>query len=297
MRQFGTVIGAVHIVAAIVLNIAPFLPASQADACSRCGLFGLRCRFAVSHSHHVAQVQVPPQTIVINNNGYPAAAPLVQQGATVYGYSQPSYDAAAQAYPYLDPALYSEQSTRLISGAQDLAKLSFSQASSVIDRQLQGQLTVAALQAAKPDVGALQAAAQLQNGQAPLPNSLTLKLQSDGSYSVETRVQQSIASTVPSGGGGTTNPAPPQAPANANAAANYPAITRNCASCHSGVTPKGGLTIDGTAYLSFEQFKAAVSAVRSGDMPKGHPLPELADQNSVICELATIIETGQAGKE
>lgn len=145
----------------VAFTAATFLPAGNAEACGRCGLFGRACRFA---SHHVAQVvevpvvqevvapyQQPSQAIVVQNNYPPAngALPLIAQpGNTVYG-----LQAAFQPYR-LDPDAVLRQAAELTKAAQSLA-----------DQGLRGYSNTASLaltlSASQP---AIQSAAQLQVG-------------------------------------------------------------------------------------------------------------------------------------
>ena len=77
--------------------------AADASACTRCGLFGRRCRFFSGHVDAVAvtpYVAATPTNLVVQNNyNAPngAAAFLAPQGNSVYGLAQ-----ASQPY-YLDP--------------------------------------------------------------------------------------------------------------------------------------------------------------------------------------------------
>lgn len=61
-------------------------------------------------------------------------------------------------------------------------------------------------------------------------------------------------------------------------------LSQACAKCHSGATPKGGLTIDGQTPLECDSILDAIQAVASGSMPKGATLtPE--QKGKVLDEL------------
>ena len=242
--------------------------AADAWACSRCGLFGSRCRF-VSQQHHVAAavvaapvVAAPPISIINNyapGNG--AAATLIApQGGSVYGLST-----AVQAYS-LDPAAVLRQAAELTRGAQQLA-----------DQGLKGYGQTAALaltlQASQP---ALQAAV-VQPIQQP---SQTLQIElRDGKWQI---VQPTASSTPPA-------PAadPPQRPASAVSPARGFALTnKHCGKCH-GVdmaAPKGGIYLGGKE-VDCKINLSAVAAVLSGRMPPGAAL-SAEDRQGIVLELS-----------
>ena len=243
------------------------LVASDVLACSRCGLFGNRCRF-VSQHHEVAAVvaapivQQPPISIINNyapGNG--AAATLIApQGGSVYGLST-----AVQAYS-LDPAAVLRQAAELTKGAQQLA-----------DQGLKGYGQTAALaltlQASQP---AIQAAV-VQPIQQP-PQTLQIELR-DGKW----QIVQPTASTTPPA------PAqdPPQRPASvASPARGFPLVNKHCGKCH-GVdiaAPKGGVYLGGEEQ-DCKINLSAVAAVLSGRMPPGSQL-SAEDRQGIVLELS-----------
>ena len=242
------------------------LVASDVMACSRCGLFGNRCRF-VSQHHEVAAVvaapivQQPPISIINNyapGNG--AAATLIApQGGSVYGLST-----AVQAYS-LDPAAVLRQAAELTKGAQQLA-----------DQGLRGYGQTAALaltlQASQP---AIQAAV-VQPIASP-PQTLQIELR-DGKW----QIVQPTASTPPA-------PAsdPPQRPASAVAPARgFPLTTKHCGKCHGTdiASPKGGVYLGGEEQ-DCKVSLSAVAAVLSGRMPPGSQLSQ-EDRQGIVLELS-----------
>lgn len=52
-------------------------------------------------------------------------------------------------------------------------------------------------------------------------------------------------------------------------AAPASALAKNCAKCHSGDSPKGGLVFDGVHEISCSNITKALRAIGSGAMPKG----------------------------
>ena len=59
-------------------------------------------------------------------------------------------------------------------------------------------------------------------------------------------------------------------------------LSQACAKCHSGATPKGGVTIDGQTPMECSQILAAIRAVADGSMPKGATLS--AEQKGKILD-------------
>jgi hypothetical protein len=287
------------------------LIAADAWACSRCGLFGSRCRF-VSQHHEVAAVvaapivQQPPISIINNyapGNG--AAATLIApQGGSVYGLST-----AVQAYS-LDPAAVLRQAAELTKGAQQLA-----------DQGLRGYGQTAALaltlQASQP---AIQAAV-VQPIASP-PQTLQIELR-DGKWQiVQPTAAKPSAPDAPYDGASeepvfgfdlktgkmvgknptngvvprppklpTTRPEPvadsPQRPASvAKPARGFTLVNKHCGKCH-GVdiaAPKGGIYLGGEE-VDCKINLSAVAAVLSGRMPPGSQL-SAEDRQGIVLELS-----------
>ena len=51
------------------------------------------------------------------------------------------------------------------------------------------------------------------------------------------------------------------------------ALSQHCAKCHSGATPKGGITIDGETPMDCWQITASLRAIAADTMPKDHKIP------------------------
>ena len=241
--------------------------ASDCWACSRCGLFGSRCRF-VSQQHHVAAAVVAapviaqPPISIINNYapGNGAAATLIApQGGSVYGLST-----AVQAYS-LDPAAVLRQAAELTRGAQQLA-----------DQGLKGYGQTAALaltlQASQPAVQA----AIVQPIQQP-PQTLQIELR-DGKWQI---VQPTVS----------TPPAPAQDPPQRSASAvsparGFPLTNKHCGKCHGTdiAAPKGGVYLGGEE-VDCKVSLSAVAAVLSGRMPPGSQLSQ-EDRQGIVLELS-----------
>lgn len=254
---------------AIVFGVVA-LVASDVLACSRCGLFGSRCRF-VSQQHHVAAavvaapiVQQPPISIINNyapGNG--AAATLIApQGGSVYGLST-----AVQAYS-LDPAAVLRQAAELTKGAQQLAQ-----------QGLQGYGQTAALaltlQASQP---AIQAAV-VQPIQQP-PQTLQIELR-DGKW----QIVQPTADPPPAPSPAAATAKAGGSPANA-AARGFPLVNKHCGKCH-GVdiaAPKGGIYLGGEE-VDCKINLSAVAAVSSGRMPPGAQL-SADERQGIVLELS-----------
>lgn len=251
---------------AIVFSLA-LIVASDCWACSRCGLFGNRCRFVSQHHEVAAVVAAPviaqPPISIINNYapGNGAAATLIApQGGSVYGLST-----AVQAYS-LDPAAVLRQAAELTKGAQQLA-----------DQGLKGYGQTAALaltlQASQP---ALQAAV-VQPIQQP-PQTLQIELR-DGKWQI---VQPTASSTPPA-------PAtdPPQRPASAvSPARGFPLTNKHCGKCHGTdiPAPKGGIYLGGEE-VDCKINLSAIGAVLSGRMPPGSQLSQ-EDRQGIVLELS-----------
>ena len=243
------------------------LVASDVLACSRCGLFGSRCRFVSQHHVAATVVAAPviaqPPISIINNYapGNGAAATLIApQGGSVYGLST-----AVQAYS-LDPAAVLRQAAELTKGAQQLA-----------DQGLRGYGQTAALaltlQASQPAVQA----AVVQPIATP-PQTLQIELR-DGKWQI---VQPTASSTPPA-------PAadPPQRSASAvSPARGFLLVNKHCGKCH-GVdiaAPKGGVYLGGEEQ-DCKVSLSAVAAVLSGRMPPGSQL-SAEDRQGIVLELS-----------
>jgi mono/diheme cytochrome c family protein len=246
--------------------------ASDCCACSRCGLFGNRCRFVNQHHEVAAVVAAPviaPPSIAIVNNYPPAngaAATLIApQGGSVYGLAT-----AVQAYQ-LDPAAVLRQAAELTKGAQQLAQQGLTG---------YGQTAALALtlQASQPAI-----AAAITQPVQQAPQSLRIELR-DGKWQIVDDKQQAAtpASPAPADTSAGEGPPPPQ-PVPAR---GFPLVSKHCGQCHGGqlATPKGGIYLGGEERDCKIDLRA-VAAVMSGRMPPGAKLSE-ADRAALVLELS-----------
>ena len=255
--------------------------AADASACTRCGLFGRRCRFFSGHVDAIAvapYVAATPQNLVIQNNyNAPngAAAFLAPQGQSVYGLAQ-----AAQPY-YLDPSAVLRQAAELTKGAQQLAQQGLNGYQQTASLALTLQASQPAIQAA-----ALTAPQQLNAGRS-VSQTIKLTQNANGQWTVEAGTSD----------GAQTQPAVEQ-PAAPAAGVEQPQaglpqgpslVAKHCASCHGQdlAAPKGKLYFDAGLALDCGPGMSAVKAVMAGRMPKGVALsPE--EKGQLIQELAAL---------
>lgn len=270
---------------AVLLIVA--ICADAASACSRCGLFGRRCKFAnvaVVDTVAVAQVVGTPTVLTIQNNyNAPngAAAFLAPQGQSVYGLNQ-------AAAPYtLSPDAVLRQAAELTKGAQALAQqglTGYNQTASLA-------LTLSAAQPAM-NAAALTAPQQL-NSVKSSSQSIKLTQDANGRWTVEAGTSGGTSTnsapdsgTVPALGDGV------QSETVTNADPGSSLIRKHCASCHGTdlAAPKAKLFFDAGYKLDCAPGMSAVKAVMNGKMPKGVTLsPE--EKGQLIQELAGLTGT------
>ena len=224
------------------------LVASDVMACSRCGLFGNRCRF-VSQHHEVSAV---------------VAAPIAEPQPAIFAASVYGLSTAVQAYS-LDPAAVLRQAAELTRGAQQLA-----------DQGLKGYGQTAALaltlQASQP---AIQAAV-VQPIQQP-PQTFQIELR-DGKW----QIVQPTDSTRPEPVADS-----PQRPASvAKPARGFPLTIKHCGKCHGTdlASPKGGVYLGGEEQ-DCKINLSAIAAVLSGRMPPGSQLSQ-EERQGIVLELS-----------
>lgn len=284
--------------------------ADSADACTRCGLFGRRCRFA----HQVAVpvfVETPvivqdvaaaaPSTLVIQNNynapNGAAAALIAQPGNTVYGLQQ-----AAQPYQ-LDPQDVLRQAAALTKGAQELAQQGLQGYQQTASLALTLNATQPALQAA------IQAPQAYTAPQQPISQSITLRQGGDGRWQLDVGGTEKPQGAAESDGRNMRGaafrvdmntgeiegakpkiipaPLPPLPPIPPSASQSL--VAKHCASCHGldNPTPKARLNFDAGHQLDCETAMSGVKSVLSGKMPKGVRLsPE--DRERLVAELVEL---------
>lgn len=268
------------------LFLLSLIVADSADACTRCGLFGRRCRFA----HQVAVpvfVETPvivqdvaaaaPSTLVIQNNynapNGAAAALIAQPGNTVYGLQQ-----AAQPL-LIDPNEHLRRAAQLVDSVTELAQ-----------KGLQGynQNTSLALtlSATQPLLAqAVQAPQAYTAPQQPIGQSITLRQGGDGRWQLDVGQPGSI--------GASAKPQSVEAP-QIRPNASQSLVAKHCASCHGldNPTPKARLNFDGGHRLDCKTAMAGVKSVLSGKMPKGKQLsPDERDR--LVAELVELSGAGE----
>ena len=276
--------------------------AADASACTRCGLFGRRCRFFSGHVDAIAvapYVAATPQNLVIQNNyNAPngAAAFLAPQGQSVYGLAQ-----AAQPY-YLDPSAVLRQAAELTKGAQQLAQQGLNGYQQTASLALTLQASQPAIQAA-----ALTAPQQLNAGRS-VSQTIKLTQNASGQWTVE------AGSSENQGGGEGGAPTQPAAPPSLlsdpqpEAPGAIPSegfdeiggrpsikpsagafVRANCASCHGldKSAPKGNFYIDAGHKLTGSQVLKARKLVKDGKMPPGQNLPELT-RSSILADIEAL---------
>ena len=273
------------------LFLLSLVVADSADACTRCGLFGRRCRFAhqviapVVVATPVIVEEVPvvqqPQTLVIQNNynapNGAAAALIAQPGNTVYGLQQ-----AAQPYS-LDPQDVLRQAAALTKGAQELAQ-----------QGLQGYQQTASLaltlNATQPALAAAIQAPKQFTAPQHSSQSITLKQGQDGRWQLDVGQPGVIGDTAWKPGLKPDAEHLRKSPIRTEASQSL--VAKHCASCHGldNPTPKARLNFDGGHRLDCETAMAGVRSVLSGKMPKGSQLP--ADERERL--VAELVELARA---
>lgn len=71
-------------------------------------------------------------------------------------------------------------------------------------------------------------------------------------------------------------------------AASTSILAQKCAKCHSGATPKGGITLDGATELLCSQITASIRAVSNDSMPKGGPALSPEEKGALLEELLSL---------
>lgn len=63
-------------------------------------------------------------------------------------------------------------------------------------------------------------------------------------------------------------------------------LEQKCGKCHSGVSPKGQLSLEKDSLLNAQQFKKSRDMINSGKMPKGGPPLSDTEKDQIIAELS-----------
>lgn len=261
-----------------VLELAFLSLVPDAPACSRCGLFGNRCKFSSHVTVAPVAVVRQPEVFVVQNN-YPqpnGAAIFAQQGTGLYG-----FQGAAQAYT-LDPAAVLRQAADLARGAQDLARdgLNGFNTSASLAMQLNANANEPLARGTAAAM-VLNAAGLNQPAQGS-SQALRLTRGADGRWSVE----QADAATITAKASASTEarPSPVEAPAKSVVAAR-------CSSCHglSKAEPAGSLYLDAGHKIDCRQALKSIAAVMNGTMPKDKSSPLTAEElTAIVSELTSL---------
>lgn len=270
--------------------------ARESEACSRCGLFGNRCRFVQQQtSYPVAVAPVTqyksPDVFVVQNN-YPApngaAALLAQQGSTVY---QGGYQSAAQAYA-LNPADVIRQASELTKAAQLLAGDGLKGFNQVASTALALQASSAEpLIKSKAAVDVLNAAGLSQ--QLTQPQSLAIRISrgSDGQWQV-TQADPAAVSERLEVKVEPKSPAPmvtPEVEIQPASSAKPSVINAKCGSCHglNLTEPKGGIYLGSEHKLNCKAVLRSLTLIKADKMPKDSKLtPE--EKGAILDELLSL---------
>ena len=274
------------------LFLLSIVVADSADACTRCGFFGRRCRFAhqvvapVVVAHPVVVEAVPeypaaqPQTLVIQNNynapNGAAAALIAQPGNTVYGLQQ-----AAQPL-LIDPNEHLRRAAQLVDSVTELAQKG-------LQGYQQNTSLALTLSATQPLISqAIQAPQQFTAPQSS-SQSITLKQGGDGRWQLDVGQPGVIGDTTWKPGLNPDAEHLRKSPIRTDASQSL--VAKHCASCHGldNPTPKARLNFDAGHRLDCETAMAGVKSVLSGKMPKGKQLsPD--ERERLVAELVELSE-------
>ena len=230
--------------------------AVDASACSRCGLFGRRCKFASHHVAHVAPVVQPTVTNFVFNNTFPAAFTLAPGGSSVYGVQQASAAYAPR------PDYFMDRATRLEELRTVNAERGYQQF------QESGRLAMS-----------LNSAENLRANNTML--ALAAMEKNTGSF------QQSLSVRIDSGGNVTYGQ--PQAVTQAGPQQLLQA--RTCSACHDGRGTNGApkhVVLDGSVEIDEQTLASSFARITNGTMPPGGKLTD-AQKDVVKASLARLL--------
>lgn len=241
--------------------------AADAQACTRCGLFGNRCRYykptyyAPAYQAVAAVVQQPDVFVVQNN--YPA--PIAAQGQTVYG-----YQSAVSAYS-VNPAEVLRQAAALSQAATATAQLGLTG----FNQTAQTQLTLQA-QITEPLARGHAASQVLSAAGLSQPftqqQSLALRIYQDGNqWKVEQQAAPHVNARIEASVGNGVQPVQPrpsgEPPPIPQQERSTSVVAQKCAKCHGldKAEPKGGLFLDAGHGINCDSFREAIKRVKSSD--------------------------------
>lgn len=264
-----------------VVFILLALVVSDAYACSRCGLFGRRCRFlkAVPVVKAIPVAQRQDQVIVIQNNN---PLPIAAQGQSYYS---SSYQLAAAQYA-VDPAVVLQQAYQLTQGAQTLAAAGLTGFESIATTQLHAQASVTERLAKGIAAEKVLQAADLDTAHIQQSQTLALQIYRDasGKWQVE-GVSPKEAAEV-------TKSVVPTPPTQEQPTPTSSILATRCAKCHGLqlASPKAGVYLDGGHPLSGALIVKSLQQVRDDKMPKDEPKLSAQEKGQLMEELLGLLK-------
>jgi len=283
----------------ILLVIACLTPVT-AEACTRCGLFGNKCRFVASHAQYVAPVVYPQAaSVFVVQNSYPA--PLVAQGQTIYQSAPASLQQAL--LPLFDLNRYAQQRIELKRADQQTAALDNAALNSMairfaelqapaVERLAAGQAAQMVLQAAGLDTSA-SSQGSTQAVIISRENGKTVVQQMNFDQVQSLQAIRQLKQTQPA-------ESPPPAPAPENGGS--PLLQEFCGKCHGldKAQPKGGFYLgDDTnvAKAMMAKWFSITTKVSGRTMPpEGEPQPTDTQRAAILNEIEKVIVKQTGGK-
>lgn len=187
-------------------------------------------------------------------------------GNSIYGYS---YSTVADYWNAADRNVLANQASNITNRAIDLAERWGDNQRSLYANEIEAQTR------------AVEALSGRELANAVMEGAAKVAEASKQSRSTITTTQQTIGGPPPI----------PQQAQGQHAQPNIAAVKSRCAKCHSGETPKHGLSLDGSVPLSFDQYDAARLSIDNGTMPppdSGVILSE-SDQAEVVQDLRRLL--------
>lgn len=265
--------------------------ANQAEACQRCGLFGLRCRYYVAPvvkqvvaPAYVAPVAYQQPNILVVQNAYGppngVAGLLAQQGSSVYG-----YQAAASSY-FVSPAEVLRQAAELSRAASATASIGLTGYNTTAQTQLALQAGITSTVAKGQAAAQVLTAAGLSEPQQQT-QSLALKIvQQNGRWQVLSAEPAEVNAQIRAEINATPSQpeiVPPPAPRPASV------IAAKCAQCHglNLTEPKGSVFLDAGHQLDCSVVVKALKLIKAGKMPKDGSLTD-QEKGAIFDELLSL---------
>lgn len=253
--------------------------AADAQACTRCGLFGNRCRYQTTYykpAYQQAAVVQSPDVFIVNNQ-YPA--PLAAQGSTVYSQSVVS--------PYaVNPTELFNQAQGLAQATMATTQLAVTGFNQMATTQLQLQASITEPLARGHAASQVLSAAGLSQPYTQQQQSLALRIYQEGNqWKVEQQTAPQVNARIEASVGNGVQPAAPRTdpPPIPQPERSTSVVAQKCAKCHGldKAEPKGGLYLDVGHGISCDNFREAIKRVKSSDPqvrmpPDGNLTPQEA---------------------